>query len=123
MDYHELYSSFKENLFTDITIVLMDEKHHLTIDSHKIILSLCIYFKKLLTNCKEKNANSITIIVPNVDVIYDIIMSFYGQKIEKLHNWKYLLDYVKCCDFLGIELNASFLANVKIPEEALEDLL
>src|SRR3972149_5336993 len=124
MDYHKLYGSLKENLFTDLTIILMDGNHHLTIDLHKIILySSCIYFEKLLTNCREKNANSITIIVPNVDVVYDIIMSFYGQKIEKLHQWEYLLDYIKCCDFLGIVLDASILANVKIPEEAFEELL
>src|SRR3990172_12949961 len=124
MDYHKLYSSLKENLFTDLTIVLIDGNHHLTIDLHKIILySSCIYFEKLLTNCREKNANSITIIVPNVDVIYDIIMSFYGQKLEKIYQWEYLLDYVKCCDFLGIQLDALILANVKIPKGEFEVLL
>src|SRR3990172_6759553 len=124
MDYHKLYSSLKENLFTDLTIVLIDGNHHLTSHLHKIILySSCIYFEKLLTNCREKNANSITISVLNVDVIYDIIMSFYGKKLETIHQWEYLLDYVKCCDFLGIHLDASILTNVKIPEEAFEELL
>ena len=76
-------------------------------------------------NFKEKNLNEITLLVPNVFVAYDMIMSFYGQITNSgnLPNWLHQLEMIKCCDFfcLPFELDAIFGLNV--PVEGYELLL
>lgn len=97
-----MYSLIEKNLFVDLILILKDGTNEITMNLHKsIVYSACVYFEKLLTNCKEKDQKCITINVPNVFVTYDIIMSFY-KKITILGNlpkWKYTLDSLKCYDF------------------------
>ena len=126
MNFHKLYQAVNDELFTDITLTLIDSTNKITMDLHKIILySSCIYFEKLLTNFKEKHLNEITIQVPNAFVCYDIIMSFYGQKtnIGNLPNWQHLLEFVRCYDFLGLESDTNLLKDLEIPSEGFELLL
>src|SRR6202453_204535 len=99
MDFIKLYNTIDNNLFIDLSLTLIDANHEIKINLHKIILySSCIYFEKLLTNCKEKYLNEITIDVPNAFIVYDIIMSFYRQKmnIGNYSEWKYQLELIKC---------------------------
>src|ERR1700677_4855196 len=99
MDCNKLYSTIDNNLFIDLNLTLTDANHKIKLNLHKIILySSSIYFEKLLTNCKEKYLNEITIEVPNAFIVYDIIMSFYGQKmnIGNYPEWKYQLELIKC---------------------------
>ena len=126
MDLTELYDAFNNEILTDITLILTDEKTEIKVKLHKIILySSSIYFKKLLTNFKEKNLNEITITVPNAYVTYDIIMTFYGQKtnIGYLPEWKHLLESIKCNDYLGLENDFTLIKNLEIPEKGFELLL
>jgi WD40 repeat protein len=126
MNYIKEYDPTKENLFTDLSLTLIDGINSLTMNLHKIILYLsCTYFEKLLTNCKEKSASNITIEVPNVHVAYDIIMSFYNQKANhgNFPDWKHLLESFKCRDFFGFSLNSKLLSNLKVPAEGFELLL
>ena len=123
MNLDELYETFNNELFTDITLIITDNTNEITIDLHKVILySSCIYFKKLLTNFKEKHLNEITIEVPNAFVCYDIIMSFYGQKtnIGNLPKWQHLLESVRCFDFLGLKSEADLFKDLEIPSEGFE---
>jgi len=105
MDYNKLYLLTQEKLFTDLILTLCDNiNHNITINVNKNVLyASCIYFEKLLTNCKEKNLNNITINVHNVYVAYDIIMTFYGQKTNSgnLAENKHLLETIKCYNFFG----------------------
>ena len=126
MDLAELYDAFNNEILNDITLTLTDKKTELVVKLHKIILySSSIYFKKLLTNFKEKDLNEITIIVPNVYVTYDIIMTFYGQKtnIGNLPEWKHLLETIKCKDYLGLKNDYNIIKNIEIPEYGFELLL
>ena len=69
MDFHKLYQAVNDELFTDVTLTLIDANNEITMDLHKVILySSCIYFEKLLTNFKEKQPNEIKIEVPNAFV-------------------------------------------------------
>ena len=125
MDLHKLYQAVNDELFIDITLTLIDRNNEITMDLHKIILySSCIYFEKLLTSCKEKHLNEITIEVPNAFVCYDIIMSFYGQKtnIGNLPGWQHLLESVRCSDFLGLKSDI-LLENLEIPNNGFGLLL
>ena len=72
---------YYKNLFTDLKLTLFDGTNQITINVHKIILYFsCIYFEKLLTSLKEKNMDEITIEVPNIYVMHDIIMSYYNPR-------------------------------------------
>ena len=126
MNYDKLYYYLKEKILTDLTLTLFDGINEISISAHKNILSVaCVYFEKLLTNCKEKNSNNITINVPNTHVSYDIIMSFYHQKtnIGNLPHWKHLLESFKCYDFFGLEMDPKLLFDLEIPSEGFELLL
>ena len=126
MNSDRLYYHVKEKLFVDLTLTLIDATNEITIDVHKVILSSgCIYFEKLLTNCKEKNSNNITINVPNTYVSYDIIMSFYNQKtnVGDLPAWEHLLESYKCYDFFGLDFGPELLFNLEVPAEGFELLL
>src|ERR1700678_3566293 len=105
MDSNKLCDAINNHLFIDLVLTLKDNISEITMNLHKIILySSCIYFEKLLTTCKERNLDKITIFVPNAFVIYDIIMSFYHQNsnISNLSKWKHLIESAKCYDFLGL---------------------
>ena len=126
MDFDKLYQLAKENIFTDLSLILTDDSNKININVHKNILySSCVYFEKLLTNMKEKDANNIIIHVPNAYIAHDIILSFYNQKtnIANYPVWKYILESVKCYDFFGIEYDSNLIHDLKIPEEGFELLL
>ena len=125
MDFHKLYQTINDELFTDITLILSDANNEIAIDLHKNILySSCIYFEKLLTNFKEKHLDQIRIEVPNAFVCYDVIMSFYGQKtnIGNFPDWLHILESIKCHDFLGLKRDI-LSKDLEIPEKGFESLL
>lgn len=129
MNFEDLYSLVKNNLYVDLILILKDDQNEteIVINLHKnILFSNCIYFKKLLTSCKEKILNKIYIKVPNVYVAHDIIMSFYKHDVNKgnLPKWKHVLESIKCYDYFGLEFNIrQLLHNLDIPEEGFELLL
>ncbi|AKI80633.1 putative BTB/POZ domain-containing protein [Acanthamoeba polyphaga mimivirus] len=125
MNYNKAYESVKANIFCDLELTINDGVNKLVTNVHKIILySSCVYFEKLLT-FGENYPNSIEILVPNTFVVYDIIMSFYGQKINSGNypEWKIYLESYRCRDFLGLELDISDIKHLIVPEEGFELLL
>ena len=120
----KLQYALDNQIFTDLKLTLQDDHHEITLYVHKIILySKCVYFEKLLTNCKEKYLDDISISVPNAFVCHDIIMSFYGHStnIGNLPEWQHLLETIICDDFMGIPNN--ILKNIDVPPEGFELLL
>lgn len=121
------YLTTENDLFTDLALTLYNDSDgdEITINVHKIILyKRCDYFKKLLTNCREKNSNKITIWVPNVYIARDIIMSFYNNKNNiSDSDWNYVLEYIMCCDFFMLDFNRSLLENLEVPRKGFELLL
>ena len=89
--YHNM--SIMENICQDIEIILVDSNNTLSIRAHKCILECSsTYFHNLFCFGKEKTQSSIRIGVDNAKVAHDIIMLFYGQKINSVHDPKYLLE-------------------------------
>ncbi|AEQ61003.1 WD40 family protein [Acanthamoeba polyphaga mimivirus] len=127
MDLDKLYQLAVNNQFTDIILVLEDDKETITIGAHKCILyASCPYFEKMFaTTMKESIQSRINIRVPNSHVFCNIISGFYGQKIKSgnIEPWKYQLDTILCRDFLGLEITNSLLNDLIVPPENFDDLL
>lgn len=126
MNHAELLEHQQNNTYTDLTLILSDETMKISVNVHKIILSIAnTYFKKLFSTFKEKQQNEITITVSNAHVAYDIIMSFYGQTTNtaNLPKWYHALEMYKCRNFFGMEQDIRQLNNLVVPEEGFETLL
>nr|URM61837.1 BTB/POZ domain-containing protein [Mimivirus sp.] len=134
MNFNTLYSLSQENKFTDLVLTICSDEDNIfnfsdgqiIVNVHKCVLySSSIYFKNLLTLCSESNQDKITIKVPNVSVTCDIIASFYGQTINstKYPNWLYRLEYIRCCDYLGITFDTKNIINILVPEKYFEYLV
>ncbi len=125
MNYDKAYDLVKNNHFCDLKLTIDDGTNKFVINVHKIILySSCIYFEKLLM-FGENQLNDISMMVPNACVIRDIIMNFYGQKINSGNypEWKIYLESYRCYDFLGLEFDISDIRRLIVPEEGFELLL
>lgn len=123
-------NTLEKSLFTDIPtdleLTLIDDETKIEINVHKIILYMaCDYFKKLLTGFKEKDLNKITINVPNSHVMNDIIMGFYKltSNVGNLPDWQHEIEYMICCDFLGIKFNFDRLNKLVVPMEGIYPLI
>lgn len=121
----KLQDSFSKSLFTDLELTITNENrnnnNNITIKVHKNILhTSCPFFEKLLTSFKEKDQSKITIVVPNASVTCDIIKSFYGfKKDSTVLDWQYELEYIKCCDYLGVDYDLDYIKDLVVPVNGL----
>ncbi|AVL94194.1 putative BTB_POZ domain-containing protein [Megavirus vitis] len=86
----------------DLVIDLEDGINKLGFGTNRNIMSeSCQYFEKLLSWDKS---NRINILVPNVYVMRDIIMSFHNdiRQTGEYPEWEYTLIAHQCYDFLGL---------------------
>lgn len=122
MDLESFHDALINEFFIDIELTLIDSNNQITGKFHKVILYQCIYFQKLLIDSAEEKFSEIKIIVPNVHIIYDIIMMLYGQKtnIGGLSQWKYTLELIKCQIFLGLKIDTNVLSSLEFPLEAFD---
>lgn len=120
---------YNNNIMTDIELTICDNLHEITIELHKLILSInSIYFEKMFTNFLESKLSKIRIEVPNAIICYNIIMSFYGIYThndnlngiaeDNKPKWQYELEKIKCCDFLEVEYDYKLLNDIDFPENA-----
>lgn len=127
MDLDKLYQLAVNNQFTDIVLVLEDDKETIIIGAHKCVLyASCPYFEKMFAiTMKETIQSRINIRVPNSHVFCNIISGFYGQKIKSgnIEQWKYQLDTILCRDFLGLEITGDLFNDLVVPPENFDDLL
>lgn len=124
-----IFNEFRINkILTDVQLIIKDDENEpIMLHLHKIILAnYSKYFRDLfINNFKENGQNEITIIVPNIYAIHDIIMSFYGQKtnIASYPEWYYQLKIIECRDFLLLDYDLSIINNLKIPDEGFDLVL
>ena len=113
--------SIMEKLYQDITdieIILVDPSNTLSIHAHKHILGCSsTYFHNLFCFGKEKTQSSIRIEVDNAKIAHDVIISFYGQKINSAPDSKYLLEMFKCRNFFCLDNDVKLLYNIKVSTE------
>ena len=109
-----MYLLLVNNLFTDVELILDDNKEPLSIHVHRNILaSSCDCFMKLFTFNLNINQNKFILKVDNAKVTKDLIYSFYGKEIEYPDN-RYLLEMFKYRDFFCLDNDVKKLYNLKI---------
>src|SRR5581483_5167952 len=126
MDFNKLYQDIHNKKYTDVEFILVDSNKQLIMNVHKVILACSSeYFDKLFNFGTEKFQHQIIINVNDVDVAYDIILSFYGQKTNSTNypHWKYLLESIKCRCFFYLPNDISLLYNLIVPAEGFDLLL
>ena len=113
--------------YTDIEINLEDPYYSVKFCAHKLILeSSSKYFDSMFNfGDGNKNLSSITIPIDNARIAHDVILSFYGQKINSTDypDWKYLLETFLCRDFFCLENDVSKLYYVLVPADGFDLLL
>lgn len=110
---------------TDLRLIISDDELSIILDVHRsVILSISKYFLGLLTHGKEATSNTITINVPNAIVVRDIILEKYHvPRKDSYPEWKYIIELIKCYDFLEMDFDMNRLYQIKIPSEGFEDLM
>lgn len=110
----------------NIQLIIKDDTDSITLDINKDVLCSKIdYFNKMFSNFAESTKEIVPIIVPNAQIVCDLIGSkIYDRKITvDKKNWKYILDLCKCQDYFGIEINNELMNDLLVPKEHFDDLL
>ena len=122
MFHHNIIKHYVTSL-TDVVLKLVDESDNtevLTIEAHRIILSLlCPFFAKLFGEFRESKETEVVINVPNINVASDIIMSFYGEQNNRanLPEWLHVFEWVKCADYFGLDIDTNIVVAQTVPTE------
>ena len=119
------YAFHTYKLPSDLELTLVDDDHNqITLNVHKNILAnTAPYFSKLFGFGIEATSDKITINVSNLNIMFDLIMSYYDEKQNSLPEWKYKLETIKSKIFLGMDYDPNLLRNIKVPEEGFEQLI
>nr|WBF70945.1 hypothetical protein [Megavirus caiporensis] len=126
MDYNILYECAKQGLFTDFELTFDDGINQIIMKVHRHILyASSPYFRAMFTNFMDSNVKQKTMFVKNAHIYHDIIVSFYGQKINSANypEHKHILESIKCRDFLQLEIDTKILSKIIVPENDFELLL
>ncbi len=109
--------SIKSN---DLNIILTDNNDEISFSvDGKHLQSKSIFFRTKYPSLVD--ISKIILQVPYVNISFDIIMSFFGIKINntKLEKWEYLLKSIICNKLFMIDIDYSQLYQIKIPENGL----
>ena len=102
MDLNILFADPTKKVFTDANLTLTDNNVSINISVHKFILaSASKYFNGLFTFGNNCNKTNFKIIVDDATIAHDLILSWYGQKINSATYpaWMHLLKTFKCKSF------------------------
>lgn len=112
--------------FTDGEFVLIDDSTSITISISKFVLASSLhYFSNLFLFANNLDKKTFVLQVPDAIVMTDIIMAFHGvnKKSTNYPHWKYLLNELKCKNFLCAPININELYDLIVPTEGFELLL
>jgi len=112
MDHHTSYNNLvrclSNQLEPDLLLTLTDTINERTMKLHRIILkNACPYFAGMFEHFYESTAKEITMTVPNVLVMCDIINEFYGDNtnLAQYSEAEHLMEKIRCYDFLGLDFD------------------
>ncbi|AVL95184.1 WD40 repeat protein [Moumouvirus australiensis] len=113
---------------SNVTIILTDndDSNQMIIETNREILSQKFgYFEKMFSSLREKIDDVIFIKVSNSILAYDIIISSISDYKIMVQDFEplYLLEYIKCQDFFGIQIDKTCLKSVKIEPQYFDLLL
>lgn len=113
---------FNEKRFTDIELVLKDDNNNTVhMHVHKAVLACASeYFCAMFSFDFKKTYQEM--IVPNALIMRDIIMRFYNVEPQSLEisKWLYILESLRCLNFLCIPLDVKVLYNIEVPAEGFD---
>lgn len=114
MDLAELFKDLFNKCYTDVYLSLVDNHEIININVHKTVLAnACNYFNKLFNFQDNKNKSHFYIRTNNSKIANDIILSFYGKKINYSKS-EDLLEYFKCRAFFCLDYDIKELYDLKI---------
>lgn len=123
IDIHQTIANIGKH--SDVELILMDDSGQIIkLNLHKNILSWkCEYFDKMFSF--NPNKNSYELFVPNATIMKQVLLSFYGIKIDpqQFPLWQLVLETIRCKNYLCIDINVRSVYNLKIPEEGFNLLL
>lgn len=82
----------------------------------KILINNSDYFRRMFDFGMEKNQTKITINVDNRKIAYDLVMSFYGNKID-YQDISDQLTMAKCRSYFGLKNDPKLLYDIIVKEE------
>lgn len=100
---------------SDFKLILEDDYQIIKLHPNKNILCLSSeYFQKMFLF--NKNLHFQRMIVPNAEIMSDIILSFTGQNTHETRtsypNWLYILEKIKCHNYLCLVNDMNELYNL-----------
>ncbi len=146
MNTNKFIQAFNNGIYSDLELVLKDNKNEIKMKIHKLILwTASDFFEKYMAN--ESGSSILEMNVKNAVIASDIISSFYDfepiyyfnyiistPKSKKLYDnsilkkenypeWKYHIEYMIICDYFCLDYDWSILQDINIPGEGLTLLL
>ena len=130
---NKFFLDLNNKIYTNVELVLIDTCTSLKLDLHKNILGFSSDFFHNLFNFNFENKSQYEIIVDDIKIAHDIILSFYepcpcAQVLQKINStdypeWKYILKTIKCRNYFALDNDATLLYDLVVPKEGFELLV
>ena len=119
----KIQQRFFDGKGSDIGLTIKDNNNdNIHLKLHEFILvNSCEFFEALIL-FPNSDKNNLTIEVPNALIVRDIIASFYGvnQNSTNYPQWKYILETIKCKNYLSLPVDVKQLYDLEVPPEGFE---
>jgi hypothetical protein len=120
MDTAKAYQDLTDQNYTDVQLIITDlddPSQEISMHVHRVILATtCDYFHRLFLFGENRQKTSFKMQVDDVEMIHDIILTFYGQ-VRNDSDSRYILRMIKCRDFLGMPNDITKLYDLAITHD------
>ena len=120
MDFNKLALDLNAKVYTDVKIFLTNNLDTIEMDVHKVVLAFTSdFFNSLFKFGLEKNKSEVTVVVDDVKIAQQVILSFYGKEIiyqDIVHKLKVMI----CQDYFCQEIDKNFFTDINIPDYLFE---
>jgi len=120
-----LQEDLDNRLFTDMELTFVDSSCSRSITCHRNILASVPYFYKLFTTFADSLAQKEFVVhVDDAAIAHDFVLSLYQLESRADYpSWLHTLKTMKLRDFFCLDLDASQLYNLVVPDEGFELLI